>query len=109
MLALKLFLKLILALYSFRVSVLFIVDVWGFSIQFLASDKTLARYYTHSINWLIGNIRVHICVKDLSSKRIGMNGHILYVGVSQWSECLFIDRKFLYFIQCFQAIDNPAC
>lgn len=37
-----------------------------------------------------------------------MNSHILYVGFSQWSERLFIYRKFLYFIQCFQAINNPA-
>lgn len=38
-----------------------------------------------------------------------MNGHILYPGVTQRSERLFVYGQFLQFIQWFQAVDNPAC
>lgn len=46
--------------------------------------------------------------RELTRKRIGMNGHIFNARFSEWPERLFVDRKLFKFIQGFQSINNPA-
>lgn len=40
-------------------------------------------------------------IQHLSSKRVGVDSHVLDARFSQWAECLLIDGELLYLVQSF--------